>query len=136
MKQTLSSLTYFDESRNRSVTEIRPSGKYMAALAPCEKMLPFTCERNVTSTDDLKHTSSCPDGWIGNKELDACYRIFRNSSTFMDASYFCRQLNGSLMSTDSAFDSSISRSVYNWYKNNDACKSSLASTLMNGTNLE
>ncbi|KAL3856031.1 hypothetical protein ACJMK2_015227, partial [Sinanodonta woodiana] len=120
MKQNLSSLTYFDELRNQSVTETRPLGKYMAALAPCEKRLPFACERFVTSTGGLKHTSSCPDGWIGNAELDACYRIFSNSLAFEDASHFCRQLNGYMMSTFSDFESAISRGVYNWFRNNDA----------------
>ncbi|KAL3856102.1 hypothetical protein ACJMK2_015297 [Sinanodonta woodiana] len=120
MKQVLLNETYYDAVKRMNVTVTRPSGKYVAALAPCEEILPFACERSVTSTGNLKHTSTCPDGWIGSNELAMCYRIFRNYLTFQGAEDSCQKLSGYMMTTDSEFDKSVSRSVFDWHRNNDA----------------
>ncbi|KAK3607732.1 hypothetical protein CHS0354_040642 [Potamilus streckersoni] len=120
MKQVVLTETHFDKDKLMNVTMTHPSGKYLASLALCEKMLPFVCERFETSPENLKHTSNCPDGWIGSRELVMCYRIFRNSLTFEGAADYCRELKGYMMTTDSEFDRIISRSVYDWHRNNDA----------------
>uniref|UniRef100_A0A7E4V2U3 C-type lectin domain-containing protein n=1 Tax=Panagrellus redivivus TaxID=6233 RepID=A0A7E4V2U3_PANRE len=69
------------------------SSSFLSCISSCNGVALLKSSSNI-----VEATSACGEGWFYSLELNECYYVSRNDSTFENAKSFCQDISGNLVS--------------------------------------